>query len=43
MTDLPTRLNYPTTAQSLNRINYEAAAAAIGGDKITTKLIWDKN
>lgn len=43
MTDLPTRLNYPTTAQSLNRINYEAASTAIGGDEITTKLIWDKN
>ena len=43
MTDLPTRLYYPTTAQSLNRINYEAASAAIGGDKITSKLIWDKN
>lgn len=43
LTDLPTRLYYPTTAQTLNRINYEAAATAIGGDKITTKLIWDKN
>lgn len=43
LTDLPTRLYYPTTAQSLNRDNYEAASAAIGGDKITTKLIWDKN
>jgi hypothetical protein len=43
VTDLPTRLNYPTTAQSLNRINYEAASTAIGGDKITSKLIWDKN
>ena len=43
LTDLPTRLYYPTTTQSLNRINYEAASAAIGGDKINTKLIWDKN
>ena len=43
LTDLPTRLYYPTTSQSLNRVNYEAASAAIGGDKMNTKLIWDKN
>ena len=43
LTDLPTRLYYPTVSQSLNRINYEAASAAIGGDKMNTKLIWDKN
>lgn len=43
LTDLPTRLFYPTTAQSLNRINYEAASANIGGDLMSSKLIWDKN
>lgn len=43
LTDLPNRLFYPTSTQSLNRINYEAASAAIGGDKMNTKLIWDKN
>lgn len=43
LTDLPTRLFYPTSVQSLNRVNYEAASASIGGDKMSTKLIWDKN
>lgn len=43
LTDLPTRLYYPTSVQSLNRINYEAASANIGGDQMSTKLIWDKN
>ena len=43
LTDLPTRLYYPTVIQTLNPENYAAASAAIGGDKITTKLIWDKN
>lgn len=43
LTDLPTRLYYPTVSQTLNRVNYEAASAAIGGDQMNTKLIWDKN
>ena len=43
LTDLPTRLFYPTSVQSLNRVNYEAASANIGGDQMNTKLIWDKN
>ena len=43
LTDLPTRLFYPTVIQTLNKENYEAASAAIGGDKMNTKLIWDKN
>lgn len=43
LTDLPTRLFYPTTVQTLNTANYQAAANAIGGDKMDTKLIWDKN
>jgi len=43
LTDLPTRLFYPTTTQSLNRVNYEAASANIGGDLMSSKLIWDKN
>ena len=43
LTDLPTRLFYPTTSQSLNRDNYEAASANIGGDKMNSKLIWDTN
>ncbi len=43
LTDLPTRLYYPTIIQTLNPQNYAAAATAIGGDKMSTKLIWDKN
>ncbi|GAA4204100.1 SusD/RagB family nutrient-binding outer membrane lipoprotein [Pedobacter jeongneungensis] len=38
----PVRLNYPTNEQQLNGANYTAAAAAIGGDLVTTKLFWDK-
>lgn len=43
LTDLPTRLFYPTVIQTLNAENYATAAAAIGGDTMKTKLIWDKN
>ncbi|KQK26659.1 hypothetical protein AR438_05285 [Chryseobacterium aquaticum] len=43
LTDLPKRLFYPTSVQTLNTVNYQAAAAAIGGDKMDTKLIWDNN
>ncbi|KIC62599.1 SusD/RagB family nutrient-binding outer membrane lipoprotein [Chryseobacterium taiwanense] len=43
LTDLPTRIFYPTTVQTLNTANYQAAASAIGGDEMDTKLIWDTN
>lgn len=43
LTDLPARLYYPTVIQTLNVDNYKAASTAIGGDKMDTKLIWDKN
>jgi hypothetical protein len=43
LTDLPKRLFYPTSVQTLNTANYQAASAAIGGDKMDTKLIWDNN
>lgn len=43
LTDLPTRLFYPTSVQTLNPANYQAASNAIGGDKMDTKLIWDTN
>ncbi|MGC1632554.1 MAG: SusD/RagB family nutrient-binding outer membrane lipoprotein [Gelidibacter sp.] len=39
---VPVRLIYPISEQTLNRSNYEAASAAIGGDLLTTKLFWDK-
>lgn len=43
LTDLPTRFFYPTQVQTLNKTNYESASSAIGGDKMNSKLIWDKN
>lgn len=39
---VPTRYTYPINEQNLNKVNYTAAASAIGGDKQTTKLFWDK-
>lgn len=40
--DIPTRFPYPYTENDMNEDNYDAAAAAIGGDSATTKLWWDK-
>lgn len=40
--DIPTRFTYPINEQTLNPDNYKAAATAIGGDELTTKLFWDK-
>jgi len=40
---LPLRLTYPTAEQTLNGANRAAAAVAIGGDAVSTKLFWDKN
>jgi hypothetical protein len=39
---IPLRYPYPVNEQNVNRINYEAAATAIGGDLVETKLWWDK-
>jgi hypothetical protein len=41
LTDIPTRFTYPIEEQTLNAANYQNAASAIGGDKLTTKLFWD--
>lgn len=41
--EMPSRFLYPVAVQSLNRANYTAAAAAIGGDDINTKVWWNKN
>lgn len=38
----PTRLPYSQGEQVLNPDSYTAAASAIGGDLVTTKLWWDK-
>ena len=37
----PNRLYYPQTEQTVNGTNYTAAAQAVGGDKVETKLFWD--
>jgi len=42
LTPIPLRYTYPIEEQTLNGPNYQAAAAAIGGDAVTTKLFWDK-
>lgn len=39
---VPTRLTYPASEQTLNANNNIAASGAIGGNKLTTKLFWDK-
>ncbi|MCQ4035577.1 SusD/RagB family nutrient-binding outer membrane lipoprotein [Kaistella montana] len=36
------RMPYSLNEYSTNKTNVEAAASAIGGDKYTTKLFWDK-
>lgn len=41
--DLPVRFPYPYNEDEMNEDNYAAAAAAIGGDKATTKLWFDVN
>lgn len=39
----PVRYTYPQNEYTLNQANVEAAASKIGGDKVETKLFWDKN
>lgn len=39
---VPVRMAYPVREQSVNGSNWSAASTAIGGDKLTTKLFWDK-
>jgi len=41
-TVIPRRYPYPVNEQNVNRINFEEAATAIGGDNVATKLWWDK-
>ena len=39
---IPTRLYYPTTENSLNQVNYEAAVATLSnGDELTSPVFWD--
>ncbi|MDX2305928.1 MAG: SusD/RagB family nutrient-binding outer membrane lipoprotein [Microscillaceae bacterium] len=37
----PLRFTYPVDEQNLNKINYDAASSAIGGDMVTTRIFWD--
>lgn len=40
---MPSRFKYPVAVQSLNRTNYDAAVAALGGpDDLNTKVWWNK-
>lgn len=39
--DIPARMPYPFNEIKNNKVNYEAASAAIGGDDQRTKLFWD--
>jgi len=39
--DIPLRWPYPFNEKDLNNTNYTAAAQAIGGDNIRTRLFWD--
>ena len=40
--EIPVRFTFPVNEQTLNQANWTAASTAIGGDKQTTKLFWDK-
>ncbi len=40
---VPVRFTYPVIEQNLNKANYQAAATAIGADKMSTKLWFDKH
>jgi hypothetical protein len=42
LSPIPLRLTYPSVEQNLNSANYTAASAAIGGDKVDSKIFWDK-
>jgi hypothetical protein len=42
VTAIPRRLNYPTTEFTFNEANVTAAAAAMGGDQLGTRVWWDK-
>ncbi|MGI4761918.1 MAG: SusD/RagB family nutrient-binding outer membrane lipoprotein [Janthinobacterium lividum] len=42
LSPIPLRFPYPFDEQNINATNYAAAASAIGGDKVDTKIFWDK-
>ncbi|MFA8433776.1 MAG: hypothetical protein ACEPOZ_04590 [Marinifilaceae bacterium] len=40
--DILLRFPYPFEERELNSENYAAAAAAMGGDKASSRIFWDK-
>jgi len=40
---IPVRITYPINEQTVNNTNWVAASAAIGGDKLTSRIFWDVN
>jgi hypothetical protein len=40
---IPKRYTYPINEQTVNNANWSAASTAIGGNKLATKIFWDKN
>jgi hypothetical protein len=40
--DFVRRLSYPDVEASANTANYQTASTAIGGDKLTSRVFWDK-
>lgn len=45
LTEMPSRITYPITLKNLNPKGYASGVKNLGagGDKLNTKLIWDKN
>lgn len=39
---VPVRITYPVRETTTNPTNYAAGSASIGGDKLSTKIFWDK-
>ncbi|RSK24280.1 SusD/RagB family nutrient-binding outer membrane lipoprotein [Hymenobacter metallilatus] len=42
LSNIPRRFFYPVVEQNLNTANNSAAATAIGGDNVDTRIFWDK-
>jgi len=40
LNEIPSRYNYPTAENSINKANYDAAVAAQGADLLTTPIWW---
>ena len=40
ITEIPSRLFYPTTEPSLNKASYDSGVSIIGADQLTSSLFW---